>query len=106
MNLDVQKQNFDFLEGQTRALVRWGQETFGAKVFLTSAFGINGSVLLELVRPILPDVEIFFIDTGCHFAETLELRDHFRQKGFNVVEIGSEPRGNGRDFEEIGHDLC
>ena len=44
-------------------------------VALVSSFGAESAVLLHLVSRIDPTVPVLFLDTGKHFAETLEYRD-------------------------------
>lgn len=106
MNLDLDRVNVDFLEAQTELLIRWARDTFQERIFMTSAFGANGTVLMDVAGRILPQVPIYFINTGYHFAETLEIRDACRKAGFNLVEISSGLAREDHDFEKIGHDIC
>lgn len=54
-------------------VVAWAVETFGAGLGFTTGLGFGGVVLLDLLRRRQSLVEAFFIDTGNHFDETLEL---------------------------------
>jgi len=45
------------------------------KVAVTSSFGAESAVLLDLVAQANPDAPILFVDTGQMFPETLEYRD-------------------------------
>ena len=51
-----------------------GEALFGPVAAVTS-FGAESAVLLHLIASIAPNAPILFIDTGFHFAETLQYRD-------------------------------
>jgi len=44
-------------------------------VAIVSSFGAESAVLLHLVAQVDPSIPVLFLDTGKHFAETLEYRD-------------------------------
>lgn len=106
MNLDIREANIAFLVQQTEAILAWARETFGERMFMTSAFGINGTVLLDVARRAALGVPVYFIDTGHHFAETLRLVDDYRQQGFDVRTITAEASDAERDLGRIGHNEC
>jgi len=107
MNLcDVKKQNVDFLISQTKQILNWALDNFVGKIFMTSAFGPNGIVLLDLVQDVISDVPVYFIDTGYHFAETLELKEYYRQLGCNIIDVSSQVDNKEAHLETLGHDLC
>lgn len=56
-----------------QAILRWGVERFGARLTLGTGLGPSGVVLIHMLREIEPSPNLFFLDTGLHFAETLEL---------------------------------
>ncbi|MEL6876916.1 MAG: phosphoadenylyl-sulfate reductase [Pseudomonadota bacterium] len=49
-------------------------------VATVSSFGAESAVLLHLVAQVDPNVPVLFLDTGKHFAETLEYRDAVVEK--------------------------
>ncbi|MGO1167782.1 MAG: phosphoadenylyl-sulfate reductase [Janibacter sp.] len=57
-----------------RALV-WAHETFGEGLTVASSMG--DEVLVHLVGTTLTGADVFFLDTGYHFAETLGTRDAY-----------------------------
>jgi phosphoadenosine phosphosulfate reductase len=62
------------LEGApAEAIVAWAVETFGERFCVTSSFA--DAVLVHVVSRVAPGVEVVFLDTGLHFAETLRVRD-------------------------------
>lgn len=50
-------------------------ELFPGRIAVVSSFGAESAVLLHQVAAIDPSTPVLFIDTGRHFAETLEHRD-------------------------------
>lgn len=54
-------------------IVRWAVQTFGARFAVASS--MQDAVLVHLVSQIAPGVDVLFLDTGYHFAETLGTRD-------------------------------
>ena len=58
-----------------RAALRWAAETFGDELTVASSMG--DEVLVHLVGTTIPGADVFFLDTGYHFAETLGTRDAY-----------------------------
>ena len=54
-------------------VLRWAGETFGDRFCLTSSMG--DAMLATLAAEAIPGVDVVFLDTGYHFAETLQTRD-------------------------------
>lgn len=50
------------------------------KVAMVSSFGAESAVLLHLAAQVAPDVPVLFLETGKHFAETLEYRDELVER--------------------------
>jgi phosphoadenosine phosphosulfate reductase len=65
----------DRVELARRALV-WAAETFGEQLTVASSMG--DEVLVHLVGTTVPGADVFFLDTGYHFAETLGTRDAYQ----------------------------
>ena len=65
--------------------VRWAAAQFGAKLILTTSFGIQSAVMLHLVTRIVPDIPVVFIDTGYLFPETYRFARELSQRlGLNL----------------------
>jgi phosphoadenosine phosphosulfate reductase len=45
------------------------------EICVTSSFQAEDMVVVHLVREVMPDVPVIFLDTGYHFKETYEYRD-------------------------------
>jgi phosphoadenosine phosphosulfate reductase len=73
-------------------VIRWAVERFGSDVVLLSSF--QDSVLVDLAMQVAPDLEVAFIDTQYHFAETLWYVQQVRRRydiNLTVVEPLVEP---------------
>ena len=58
-----------------RRALRWAQETFGEALTVASSMG--DTVMAHLAGTTIPGVDVFFLDTGYHFAETIGTRDAY-----------------------------
>lgn len=59
----------------SREVVAWAHQAFGDDV--TAASSMGDEVLVELIAQTEPDLDVFFLDTGFHFQETIDTRDHY-----------------------------
>lgn len=62
------------------SILEWAFDAFGDRIALSTAFGPSGVVLMHLASRIRPGVKVFFIDTGFHFDETLQMLDRVRAR--------------------------
>ncbi|BDW81864.1 phosphoadenosine phosphosulfate reductase [Erythrobacter sp. Dej080120_24] len=51
------------------------KDNLAGAIAIVSSFGAESAVLLHLVAQVDPNIPVLFLDTGKHFAETLEYRD-------------------------------
>jgi len=58
---------------QALAVLRWAGDTFGDAFTITSSMA--DGLLAHLASQAVPDVNVVFLDTGYHFAETIGTRD-------------------------------
>jgi phosphoadenosine phosphosulfate reductase len=62
------------LEGKAAdEIVEWALGEFGERFCVTSSFA--DAVLVHVVSKVAPGIEVVFLDTGLHFAETLRVRE-------------------------------
>ena len=54
-------------------IIEWAVATFGERFCVTSSMG--DAVLADLASKVAPGVDVVFLDTGYHFAETIGTRD-------------------------------
>ncbi|MFF0308326.1 phosphoadenylyl-sulfate reductase [Streptosporangium sp. NPDC004379] len=67
-------------------IIRWAAATFGDRLCLTSS--MSDALLIDLVSRVKPGIDVLFIDTGYHFAETIGTRDAVRQVyDVNVIDV-------------------
>lgn len=61
------------------------------EVMLTSSFAATSAFLLRVFSRVNADQKIYFIDTGYHFQDTLDYKEHLTELyGLNVESIGAE----------------
>ena len=57
-------------------------------ICVTNSFQAEDMVVLHMVRQILPDVPVIFLDTGYHFDEVYEYRDRMSQAwSINLINL-------------------
>lgn len=98
---------------RSRELIAWAHKEFSPHVAMSSSFQTQSVPLLHLVAEVAPRLPIVFLDTGYHFAETLEFRDRLIERwGLNVrVMRAAMPRPDflrhhGPDLYRRDPDLC
>ncbi|MBO3087307.1 phosphoadenylyl-sulfate reductase [Cellulomonas dongxiuzhuiae] len=64
------------LEGAHPAdVLRWARAVFGTDLVLASSMG--DEVLVDIAAKAAPGIDVIFLDTGYHFAETIGTRDYY-----------------------------
>src|SRR5271154_2815392 len=61
-------------------VLAWAFDTFGNDVAISSAFGAEGMVLIDMAARVRKDFRLFTIDTEFLFPETYNLMDRIEQK--------------------------
>lgn len=81
------------LESQpATAAIEWAAERFGEGLVLASSF--QDCVLIDLAAQVVPDIEVVFLDTQYHFAETLWYVETVRRRydlNLRIVEPDVTP---------------
>ncbi len=86
------------LEGKlAEEIVAWAVEEFGERFCVTSSFA--DAVLAHVVSRVAPGVDVIFLDTGLHFAETLRVRE-IVQKTLPVTVRSIRPRQTVAEQDE------
>ena len=78
-------------------VVRWAGEAFGARVLVSQSMA--NTAVAHLVHTVAPEIPVVFLDTGYHFAETIETRDQLEQRtGVTIIDVtpASDRRRAGR----------
>ncbi len=102
----IKKQNLNFLIDNTNNILKWAFKKYPGKIFGTTAFGANGIVLLDLVNKIDKKVPFYFINTGYHFRETLDVLEHYKKNGFNIIGVTSNVDDSNHLLVDMGPDVC
>lgn len=92
-------------------IIEWAVATFGERFCVTSSMG--DAVLASLAATVAPGIDVVFLDTGYHFAETLGTRDAVAATlPVNVVDllprqsVAEQDAAYGRDLFRTDPDLC
>jgi phosphoadenosine phosphosulfate reductase len=54
-------------------VIKWAGRTFGDRLCITSS--MTDAVIIDLASREIPNIDVLFLDTGYHFAETIGTRD-------------------------------
>jgi phosphoadenosine phosphosulfate reductase len=63
----------ELAEASTQEVLDWAARTFGDRMIVASS--MQDAVLVDLAAGAHPGVEVLFLETGYHFAETIGTRD-------------------------------
>jgi phosphoadenosine phosphosulfate reductase len=84
-------------------LLAWTAETFGEKFIVAS--NMQDAVLVELAAKAQPGVDVLFLDTGYHFAETIGTRDAV-ETVYDVRIVNARPEHSVPEQDSLlGRDL-
>ena len=90
-------------EAPAEEIVRWAIATFGDRICVTSS--MKDAVLVDIASKVRPGIDVLFVDTGYHFAETIGTRDAVEAVyDINVVNVRPENSVEKQD-ELFGKDL-
>jgi phosphoadenosine phosphosulfate reductase len=79
----------ELADASAEELLRWTEEQFGDDYVVAS--NMQDGVLVHLAAQVHPGVDVLFLDTGYHFAETIGTRDAVEAVyGVNVVNATPE----------------
>jgi phosphoadenosine phosphosulfate reductase len=94
-------------------VLTWAFETFGNSVALSSAFGAEGMVLIDMASRLRKDFRLFTIDTEFLFPETYSLMDQIEQRyGISIERVypllspEEQERVHGPELWTRDHDQC
>ena len=92
-------------------IIEWAVATFGDRFCVTSSMG--DAVLAHLASTVAPGLDVVFLDTGYHFAETLGTRDAVEATlPVNLLTImprqsvAEQDAEHGKDLFARDPDLC
>ena len=92
-------------------IIEWAYATFGERFCITSSMG--DAVLSHLAASVVSGIDVVFLDTGYHFAETIGTRDAVEATlDVNLVTVSPEQTvaeqdaAHGKDLFRTDPDLC
>ncbi len=93
----------DFEGAPAEEILRWAFDRFQLEVVLASS--MQDSVLVDLAWNVEPRVEVFFLDTGFHFYETLSTAQAVRKR-YNLNLVMLDPVDEPAVWSEEGYKAC
>ena len=78
--LELDKVNQQLATAEGTELVKWGLDTFGDRIVMTTSFGIQAAVMLHLVTQVAPEIPVIWVDTGYLPAETYLFAEELTKK--------------------------
>lgn len=67
-------------------IIKWAADTFGDRLCMTSSMA--DALMIDLVSKVRPGIDVIFLDTGYHFAETIGTRDAAAQVyDINLINV-------------------
>jgi phosphoadenosine phosphosulfate reductase len=80
----------ELAEASAEEALAWTARTFGESWIVAS--NMQDAVLIDLATKVKPDVEVLFLETGYHFAETIGTRDavDLVYPGVHIVNAAAE----------------
>lgn len=92
-------------------IIEWAAATFGERFCVTSSMG--DAVLSHLASKVVPGIDVVFLDTGYHFAETIGTRDAVEATMpvnlltiTPVQSVAEQDAEYGKDLYKSDPDLC
>ena len=100
---DLERLNARFESAHPVDIIRWAVAMFGDSLCLTTSF--QDTLLVDLAVSVDPEVEVVFLDTGFHFAETLDVLRR-AQSRYSLHLRVERPDRDAADVWEHGQDAC
>jgi phosphoadenosine phosphosulfate reductase len=91
----------------------WAFDTFGNQVAISSAFGAEGMVLIDMASRLRKDFRVFTVDTEFLFPETYTLMDQIEEKyeikierAYSLLSPEEQERAHGAALWTSDPDQC
>lgn len=69
----AERAEVELADASSEEAISWAVEHFGDQLIVAS--NMQDAVLIDLATKVKPDVDVLFLETGYHFAETIGTRD-------------------------------
>ncbi|SNR58678.1 phosphoadenosine phosphosulfate reductase [Haloechinothrix alba] len=87
----------ELAEATAEEALRWAVEEFGERLIVAS--NMQDAVLIDLAAKVKPDVDVLFLETGYHFAETIGTRDAIASTYPRIRIVNAEAEQSVADQE-------
>jgi phosphoadenosine phosphosulfate reductase len=94
-------------------ILRWAIAEFAPSIAMSSSFQTQSLPLLHMTTRLMPEIRVFYLDTGYHFWDSLIFREQLtREWHLNVVNLYRDPtwdvfrRRFGRELPQVDPNLC
>jgi len=94
-------------------ILAWAVTEFTPDIALSSSFQTQSLPLLHMALQVMPDIRVFFLNTGYHFWDTLIFREQLaRELDMNVIDLYRDTRWDffrrrfGRELPAVDPNLC
>ena len=94
-------------------ILSWAVTEFAPDIALSSSFQTQSLPLLHMALQAMPDIRVFFLNTGYHFWDTLIFREQLgREMDINVIDLYRDSRWDGfrrrfgRELPMVDPNLC
>ena len=79
-NLDLISLAQELNNLEASQIIQWAKDQFEEGLVMTSSFGIQSAVMLNLVTQVIPDIPVIWIDTGYLPPETYRFAEELTKK--------------------------
>ncbi len=91
--VEIDSLSEDFETQTPLQIIQWAAQVFAPGIAVSTSFQTQSMPLLDMVRRIVPDIRILFLDTGYHFWDTLTFRERLQHEWhLNVVDLYRDSR--------------
>ena len=94
LNLEALNQKFDRVEAT--ALIEWSYRTFGQRLVVSTSFGIQSAVMLNLATSVVPDIPVIWVDTGYLPPETYRFAAQLTERLSLNLKVYQSPMSPAR----------
>ena len=93
----------DFEDAPAEAILKWAIDGFFPDI--TVACSMQDAVVVDLAWKVEPRIEVFFLETGFHFQETLQTAERIRKR-YDLNLIALKPVENPAVYDKDGYQAC
>ncbi len=88
---ELMKQYGTLKDKSAEEILLWAHKTLGKKLGMTTGLGYSGMILMHYIYKMGLDIDLYFIDTGYHFPETIELVQRIKDEwGLKINIINAD----------------